>query len=538
MGRALGFNPGAMANDLVYLRPNAVLEPLVDQWYAWAHLIPPATAARNLTHRHLPIMESFLAAPEIHQAAVGNPSLIGGPFMNVAPERAGEVAALRERTLARRAPLIAFSRALDELDRLLRAADGSSLEPLYAQVPAPLDGCVELVYDLGNRASFRLIEPLLYRSELHDPSAQTVWLSLAESDRRPFVLSTPRLVDERDLHLEVPFAHPGLDLLFRSGRAGVRLGELREALGWPDALDGRMRDLFAPRPPPPADRFEGPGVRLRYFGHACVLVETEAVSVLLDPLISYRYPAQPARYTYEDLPGRIDYVLVTHGHQDHTLLEALLRLRHRAGCVVVPRSGRGALQDPSLRWMLQGAGFPRVVELGELEELPFDGGSIMGVPFLGEHGDLDAAKLAFRIEAGGRRLMFAADSRNVAPALYRRLHQAIGDVDVLFIGMECEGAPVSWIYGPLYSTPLSRSKDASRRLSGSDDALARELAQALRCRQVYVYAMGQEPWLEHLVAKRYTSTSTPIVASDRFVAECGRAGISCERLFAQKTALL
>jgi len=36
-----------MAEDQVYLRPNIVVEPLVDSWYAWAHLIPPATAAMN-----------------------------------------------------------------------------------------------------------------------------------------------------------------------------------------------------------------------------------------------------------------------------------------------------------------------------------------------------------------------------------------------------------------------------------------------------------------------------------------------------------
>ena len=32
-------------------------KPLVDQWYAWSHLIPSATAARNVTGRHLQIMD-------------------------------------------------------------------------------------------------------------------------------------------------------------------------------------------------------------------------------------------------------------------------------------------------------------------------------------------------------------------------------------------------------------------------------------------------------------------------------------------------
>ena len=54
----------------LYLRPNVQVEPLVDQWYAWSHLIPPATAARNISERHLKIMDSYIAAPQIHAVAV------------------------------------------------------------------------------------------------------------------------------------------------------------------------------------------------------------------------------------------------------------------------------------------------------------------------------------------------------------------------------------------------------------------------------------------------------------------------------------
>ena len=35
------------SDELLYLRQNIQFEPLVDQWYAWSHLISPATAARN-----------------------------------------------------------------------------------------------------------------------------------------------------------------------------------------------------------------------------------------------------------------------------------------------------------------------------------------------------------------------------------------------------------------------------------------------------------------------------------------------------------
>jgi hypothetical protein len=47
-------------NKCLYLKENVQVEPLVDQWYAWSHLVPPATAARNLTERHMKIMDSYI----------------------------------------------------------------------------------------------------------------------------------------------------------------------------------------------------------------------------------------------------------------------------------------------------------------------------------------------------------------------------------------------------------------------------------------------------------------------------------------------
>jgi hypothetical protein len=65
-----------MKTDFVYLKPNVVLEPLVDRWYAWSHLISPATAAMNTVGRHLKIMNSYIQAPQLHADAVKDPSWI------------------------------------------------------------------------------------------------------------------------------------------------------------------------------------------------------------------------------------------------------------------------------------------------------------------------------------------------------------------------------------------------------------------------------------------------------------------------------
>ena len=378
-----------MSDQRVFLRTNVVAEPLVDGWYAWAHLSPPATAARNLTERHLRIMDSYVAAPETHAAAVKNPALLGGPFMDFGGNHVEEVKRLRERTLRDRSKLVELSAAIAELDQLLREkGTGYGLESLYAEVPAALRGYVELVYDLNNHPSFRLIEPLLYRSPYYDDSMQSVMLSQISGDDRPFVLSTPRLEEGDSVQLKVPFASEKYDQLFRMKSSAAPFEEIRQAFGLKDEEAERFRALFTTDAPKPYEKYDGAGARWRYFGHACILLETPQVSVLMDPVLSYTYESDISRYTYEDLPPVIDYVLITHNHQDHILFETLLQLRHRIRHIVVPRNGGGALQDPSLRLLLNQCGFRNVIELAEMEKLSFPNGSLMALPFLGEPGDL------------------------------------------------------------------------------------------------------------------------------------------------------
>ena len=71
------------------------------------------------------------------------------------------------------------------------------MQPLYDEIPDILKGYVELSYDLNNNPSYRIIEPLLYKSRYYDDSAQSLMLSAVTGDDRPFVLSTPRLESDR-----------------------------------------------------------------------------------------------------------------------------------------------------------------------------------------------------------------------------------------------------------------------------------------------------------------------------------------------------
>lgn len=529
-----------MDDTLLYLSHGVQVEPLFDNWYAWAHLVPPATAARNITDRHLKIMDSYINAPQIHANAVKNPKMLGGPFIDYGGGRVDEIKALRDQTKTTRARLIEVSGALARLDALLRlSAKGHSLQPLYRQVPDILRGYVELTYDLNNHPSFRLLEPLLYRSDFYDRSAQSVTLSITTGDDRPFVLSTPRLPCPGALNLLWGFDDERLDRLFRLKRDPRPWSWIRDALGIDPRDEPAFRTFFTEDPPPRYQRYDGGGVRWRYFGHACILIETAHTAILFDPVLSYTYESDISRYTYADLPDHIDHVVITHNHQDHILFETLLQLRHKVGEIIVPRNGGGNLQDPSLKLLLEAVGFPRVTEVTELQTVPFAGGTITALPFFGEHSDLAVmTKLAYAVRLGGRQLLFAADSCNVEPRLYAHLRRHIGDVDVLFLGMECDGAPLSWLYGPLLTQAIERGMDQSRRLSGSDYAQGIAIVNEFNCKEVYVYAMGQEPWLNYVMSIKYTDQSRPIVESNRLIQDCQSRGIVAERLFGEKEILI
>lgn len=529
-----------MAKRLVYLKPNVVIEPLVDSWYAWPHLISPATAALNIVKRHMNIMESYVDNPAAHAHAVLNPKMRGGPFMDYGGGRVEEVRDLMKRTFTGRADMFELAKAITELNAMLQSnATGYSLEDLYSKVPTILQGLVELYYDLNNHPSYRFFEPLLYKTKYYDPGAQSIALWITNNDHRPFCLSTPRLEDETVLQLDIPFSHPAIDILSRMKRQPGTIDTVRSLLQVRDEHAGLFETFFTEDVPPAYSKYTGDKIRMRYFGHACILVETKDVSILLDPLISYYgYHSDVEHFSDADLPDVIDYVLITHNHQDHILFETLLPLRHKVKNIIVPGTRGGRLEDPQLKLMFKAIGFNNVIELDEMETVDFADTTITGIPFTGEHCDLNImSKLCYHVQVQKFRLLFMADSRVVEPALYKHIHKEIGNVDVVFLGMECDGAPLSWLYGPLMSKKIPRDQDGSRRLAGSDCAKGMSVVDIFHPKEIYVYAMGQEPWLEFISSIKYTDESNPIIQSNKLIKECSSRGIIAERLFGEKEIL-
>ena len=529
-----------MSEESLYLKPNLVMEPLYDNWYAWSHLISPATSAMNIVGRHHTIIESYLAAPLIHAEAVLNPKMRGGPFMDFGGVRTEEVKALQKKSFQKQEKNIQFAKAIKELDNLLSMeAKGYGLEELYEKVPALLKGYVELYYDRQNNPGFRFFESLLYTSEFYNKDSQSIALWLTNNDERPFCLSTPRLEEPNVLSLDIPFDHPGIDQLAMMKRIPQKLSYIKAILGIPASKETLFNSFFTEIPPPIYQKYTGDKIRMRYFGHACILVETKDISILVDPLISYYgYHSDVQHFSDADLPDTIDYVLITHNHQDHILFETLLPLRHKIKNLIVPRTNSGRLEDPDLKLMFNNIGFNNVTAVDEMETIHFVDAVITGLPFIGEHSDLNiVTKSCYLIKIGDFKLIFLADSRIVEPKLYEYIHDQIGDVDIIFIGMECDGAPLTWLYGPLLTKKLPRDMDGSRRLAGSDCNKGMSLVNIFNPKEIYVYAMGQEPWVEFISSIKYTDESNPIIQSNKLVERCRERGMIAERLFGEKELL-
>jgi L-ascorbate metabolism protein UlaG (beta-lactamase superfamily) len=527
-------------NKKVYFKQNIVAEPLFNQWYAWPYLIPPASAAMYIANSHVKIMESFVNAPLAHVSALKNPAMRGGPFIDYGPQKATEIRALLDKTVKEQSDMIEFASAVHRLDQQLATeAQGYSMEAHYQKVPDGLKGYVELVYSLNDNPSIRFLDGLLYKSKLYKTSSQSIALSEINTDWRSFVFSTPRLEHDGWLSLSTPFASEGLDELFKMKSMPQSLDYIKEWLPVEKSMESLFNSFFTDEEPPKPAPFTEDGVRIRYLGHACLLIETKDVSLLIDPVVSYKFQNEIERCTFADLPANIDYALVTHNHQDHVMFETLLQLRHKIKNVIVPRSSGADRVDPSLKLILQTIGFRNVCEIDEMEQVSIPGGFIMGCPFLGEHADLNVrTKLAYYVNLLGRSFVMAADSNNLESQLYKHLHEIVGDIDILFIGMECDGAPMSWLYGPLLTRPVVRKNDQSRRFDGSTYEKGIAIVDILKPTQVYVYAMGQEPWCSFLTSIQYTDESRPIVESNKLVAECARRGIASERLYLHKELLL
>ena len=135
--------------------------------------------------------------------------------------------------------------------------------------------------------------------------------------------------------------------------AAAPTGGSRAGFFWRSLTDDRppWPDRVPVRPSRPEPRVEGDRMVATWVGHATVLVQTNGLNILTDPIwaeraspFSFLGPKRVAEpgIRFADLP-RIDLVLVSHNHYDHLDLGTLQRLWHRDRPTIVTSPGNDAI---------------------------------------------------------------------------------------------------------------------------------------------------------------------------------------------------
>jgi L-ascorbate metabolism protein UlaG (beta-lactamase superfamily) len=523
----------AESDDGLYLRSEVKLELLAFRWYVWPHLIPPLQHAMNMAFRHIPVLQSFVSNPSIHLKAAADPALLGGPFVDLPVSELEKVLGLLDETRQQAGSLLELASQYKAFDRQLQEGSaGYSLDDFYQKLPVTLQGCAELAYDLNSHPHIRVMEPLLYGQQLNELAGREVGLSLIPDSQRKFFLTTPRIDNAAAVFMKMGFDDRRIDVLASMRTTPMRMDQLLKELKV-DVRKSNLLEPFLTTEPPvrKTPRFSGKGVRVRHFGHACVLLETAHVSILLDPLFAWERDSTLATLTFHDLPDQIDFVVFSHSHMDHFCPEVIVQLRRRVGRFIVPRNQPGDVADPSMKLMLNALGCHSVSVVDHFDTVPVGDGQIESLPFPGEHCGLSIqSKHSIHITLGGHRFLFLVDSDAVDPRLYERLDSRLRELTAVFLGMECHGSPLTWFYGPLLTRPISRRNDESRRGNASNCERAWNAIQHVDSKNIYVYAMGNEPWNRHLLGLEYSSGSIQITESDEFVRRCRQAGQAAKRM--------
>ncbi len=123
----------------------------------------------------------------------------------------------------------------------------------------------------------------------------------------------------------------------RGKRAG---GSLRDVLRWQmdrNRVRGEWKVVNNPPGEKPPARVEGNELRITFIGHATVLIQTQGLNIITDPVYGERAGpyswAGPKRFKrpgirFEDLP-KIDIILLSHNHYDHLEPVTLKRIEAR-----------------------------------------------------------------------------------------------------------------------------------------------------------------------------------------------------------------
>ena len=147
-----------------------------------------------------------------------------------------------------------------------------------------------------------------------------------------------------------------------------------------------------------------------HLGHAALLYRQRDTLFLFDPWLLPWFAESPTPSLWGGLLPKPAAVFLTHDHDDHVDPRTLLHLAKDTPIIVPSRRNRIRLFF-DYRSLLAELGFDRVIELAHGETWPFEGGTVVSVPFYGEDPcDLNMPRNCYLISDRGHNVLIHADS--------------------------------------------------------------------------------------------------------------------------------
>jgi len=181
---------------------------------------------------------------------------------------------------------------------------------------------------------------------------------------------------------------------------------------------------------PPPQRVTGDRLLVTFIGHSTVLIQTDGINILTDPIwsdraspVSFAGPrrVRPPAIRFEDLPP-IDVVLLSHNHYDHLDLPTLRRIQEKYKPLIVTTLGVGLLLKKKgigpfveLDWW-QGADLPNGRRVTAVPVKHFSGRSL---------GDrCRTLWTGFVVDGSGGKVLFAGDT--AYGPFFREIQERLG----------------------------------------------------------------------------------------------------------------
>ena len=147
-----------------------------------------------------------------------------------------------------------------------------------------------------------------------------------------------------------------------------------------------------------------------HLGHAALLYRQRDHAFLFDPWLLPWFAESSVPSLWTSLLPKPAAIFLTHDHDDHVDPRTLLHLPKDTPVVVPSRKNRHRLCY-DYQSLLRELGFTRVIELAHGESWPFEGGTVVSVPFYGEDPcDLQMPRNCYLISDRGHNVLVHADS--------------------------------------------------------------------------------------------------------------------------------